>query len=86
MRWHRYKCGKLSWNIVPNVYNSLQNSFLSLAWPWQVGHSPRGTSGSAGTLGLSVLGGQKGYREHWAPWSVGSHFWGVGGVLGWQVD
>ena len=66
---------KLSWNIVPNVYNSLQSSFLSLAWPWpgrslpkgnqwecwdpgkgslpslaEVSHSPRGTSGSAGTL------------------------------------
>ena len=66
---------QLSWNIVPNVYNSLQSSFLSLAWPWpgrslpngnqwewwdpgkgplpglgEVGHSPRGTSGSAGTL------------------------------------
>ena len=66
---------KLSQNIVPNVYNSLQSSFLSLAWPWpgrsfpkgnqwewwdpgkgplpglgEVGHSPRGTSGSAGTL------------------------------------
>ena len=65
----------LSGNIVPNVYNSLQSSFLSLAWPWpgrsltkgnqwegwdpgkgplpglgEVGHSPRGTSGSAGTL------------------------------------
>ena len=25
---------KLSLNIVPNVYNSLQSSFLSLAWPW----------------------------------------------------
>ena len=25
---------KLSRNIVPNVYNSLQSSFLSLAWPW----------------------------------------------------
>ena len=66
---------KLSWNIVPNVYYSLQSSFLSLAWPWpgrslpkgnqwewwdpqqgplpglgEVGYSPRGTSGSAGTL------------------------------------
>ena len=66
---------KLSRNIVPNVYNSMQSSFLSLAWPWpgrslpkgnqwewwdpgkeplpgpgEVGHSPRGTSGSAGTL------------------------------------
>ena len=66
---------KLSLNIVPNVYNSLQSSFLSLAWPlpgrsllkgnqWEwwdsqqgplpglgeVGHSQRGSSGSAGTL------------------------------------
>ena len=66
---------KLSLNIVPNVYNRLQSSFLSLAWPWPgrsfpkgnqwqrwyaqqgllpglggVGCSPRGTSGSAGTL------------------------------------
>ena len=66
---------KLSLNIVSNVYNSLQSSFWSLAWPWpgkslpkgnqcewwdpqqgplpdlcEVGHSPRGTSGGAGTL------------------------------------
>ena len=66
---------KLSLNIVPNVYNSLRSSFLSLAWPWpgrslpkgnqwewwdlqqgpfpglgEVGHSPKGTSGSAGVL------------------------------------
>ena len=66
---------KLSLNVVPNVYNSLQSSFLSLALPWpgrslprgnqwewwdpgqgplpglgEVGHSLRGTSGSAGTL------------------------------------
>ena len=75
---------KLSWNIVPNVYNSLQSSFLSLTWPWpgrsllkgnqwewwdpgkgpllclgEVGHSPRGTSGSAGTLDWAKCG--------WAP-------------------
>ena len=76
---------KLSWNIVPNVYNSLQSSFLSLSWPWpgrslskgnqrewwdpqqgplpglgMVGHSPRGTSGSTGTLdwGPVLLGSQ----------------------------
>ena len=76
---------KLSLNIVPNVYNSLQSSFLSLAWPWpgrslpkgnqwewwdpqqgplpglgRVGHFPRGTSGSAGTLdwGPMWLGSQ----------------------------
>ena len=76
---------KLSLNIVPNVYNSLQSSFLSLAWPWpdrslhkgnqwewwdpqqgplpglgEVGHFPKGTSGSAGSLdwGPMWLGSQ----------------------------
>ena len=33
---------KLSWNIVPNVYNSLQSSFLSLAWPWPGRSLPQG--------------------------------------------
>ena len=76
---------KLSQNIVSNVYNSLQSSFLSLAWPWsgsslpkgnqwewwdpgqgplpglgEVGHSPKETSGSAGTL-------------DWGPMWLGSH-------------
>ena len=71
---------KLSLNIVPNVYNSLQSSFLLPAWPWpgrslpkgnewecwdpeqgplpglgEVGHSPRGTIGSAGTLDLGPM-------------------------------
>ena len=66
---------KLSLNVAPNVYNSMQSSLLSLAWPWpgrslpkgnqsewwdpcqgplpglcELGHSTRGTSGSAGTL------------------------------------
>ena len=33
---------KLSLNIVPNVYNSLQSSFLSLAWPWPSRSLPKG--------------------------------------------
>ena len=33
---------KLSLNIVPNVYNSLQSSFLSLAWPWPGRWLPKG--------------------------------------------
>ena len=33
---------KLSLNVVPNVYNSLQNSFLSLAWPWSGSSLPKG--------------------------------------------
>ena len=33
---------KLSLNIVPNVYNSLQSSFLSLAWPWPGRSLPKG--------------------------------------------
>ena len=76
---------KLSLNVVPNVYNNMHSSFLSLAWHWSgrslpkgnqwewwnpgqgplpglgdVGHSPRGTSGSAGTLdwGLKCLDSQ----------------------------
>ena len=49
MRWHRYKCEN-SQNIVQNVYNSLQSSFLSLAWPWPGRSLSQGTSGSAGTL------------------------------------
>ena len=64
----------------PKLYNSLQSSFLSLAWTWsgrslpkgnqwdwwdpgqgplsghgEVGHSLRGTSGSAGTLDWSPM-------------------------------
>ena len=41
---------KLSQNIVLNVYNSLQSSFCHLLGLGQVGHSPRRTSGSTGTL------------------------------------
>ena len=33
---------KLSLIIVPNVYNSLQSSFLSLAWPWWGRLLPKG--------------------------------------------
>ena len=33
---------KLSVNIVQNVYNSLQSSFLSLAWPWPGRSLPKG--------------------------------------------
>ena len=36
------KMCKLSGNIVPNVYNSLQSSFLSLAWPWPGRSLPQG--------------------------------------------
>ena len=33
---------KLSLNVVPNVYNRLQSSFLSLAWPWSDRSLPQG--------------------------------------------
>ena len=33
---------KLSQNTVPNVYNSLQSSFLSLPWPWPGRSLPKG--------------------------------------------
>ena len=33
---------KLSLNVVPNLYNSLQSSFLSLAWPWWGRSLPKG--------------------------------------------
>ena len=33
---------KLSLNIIPSVYNSLQSSFLSLAWPWPGRSLPKG--------------------------------------------
>ena len=33
---------KLSLNVVTNVYNSLQSSFLSLAWPWSGRSLPKG--------------------------------------------
>ena len=49
--------GKLSQNIVPNVYNSLQSSFLSLDWPWPGRPLPRGTSGSAETLDWGPMWG-----------------------------
>ena len=41
MRWCRYKCANCH-EIVPNVYNSLQSSFLSLAWPWPGRWLPKG--------------------------------------------
>ena len=43
-----------------NVYNSLQSSFLSLAWLWPGRSLPKGNSGSAGTLdwGPMWLGSQ----------------------------
>ena len=34
----------MSLNIVPNVYNSLQNSFLSLTWPWPGRLLPNGSA------------------------------------------
>ena len=34
--------GKVSLNVVPNVYNSLQSSFLSLVWPWWGRSLPKG--------------------------------------------
>ena len=33
---------KLSLNIVPDVYNGVQSSFLSLAWPWSGRSLPKG--------------------------------------------
>ena len=82
---------KLLWNIVPNVYNSLQSSFLSLPkgnqWEWwdpqqgplpglgEVGHSPRGTRGSAGTLdwGPMWFGSQSTYHPQYTLTPPNSH-------------
>ena len=43
---------KLSLNIVPNVYNSLQSSFLSLAWPWPHRSLPKGNQWECWDPGL----------------------------------
>ena len=44
---------KLSLNVVPNVYNSLQWSFLSLTWPWSGRSTPQGKA-------VGVMGPWKG--------------------------
>ena len=51
MRWCRYKCEK-SQNIVTNVYNSLQSSFLPLAWPWPGRSLPKGNQWECWDPGL----------------------------------
>ena len=43
---------KLSLNIVPNVYNSLLSSFLSLAWPWPGRSLPKGNQWECWDPGL----------------------------------
>ena len=43
---------KLSQNIVPNVYTSLQSSFLSLAWPWPGRSLPKGNQWECWDPGL----------------------------------
>ena len=43
---------KLSENIVPNVYNSMQISFLSLAWPWSGRSLPKGNQWECWDPGL----------------------------------
>ena len=43
---------KLSQNIVLNVYNSLQSSFLSLAWPWPGRSLPKGNHWKCWDAGL----------------------------------
>ena len=43
---------KLSLNIVPNVYNSLQSSFLSLALPWPGTPLPKGNQWECWDPGL----------------------------------
>ena len=43
---------KLSQNIAPNVYNSLQSSFLSLAWPWPGRSLPKGNQWECWDPGL----------------------------------
>ena len=39
-------------NIVPNVYNNLQSSFLSLAWPWPGRSLPKGNQWECWDTGL----------------------------------
>ena len=46
---------KLSQNIVPNVYNSLQSSFLSLAWPWSCRSLPKGNQWECWDPGLGHI-------------------------------
>ena len=67
---------KLSLNIVPNVYNSLQSSFLSLAWPWPGRSLPEGNQWEwwdpqqgalpgLGEVGHSPVGVGVGVLGHW---------------------
>ena len=60
------------------VYNRLQSSFVSLAWPWSGRSPPKGTSGSGGTL-------------DWGPMWQGSqsllppHIWPTQSLTGWYL-
>ena len=49
---------KLSLNIVSNVYNTLQSSFLSLAWPWPGRSLPKGNQWECWDPGTGTQCGQ----------------------------
>ena len=67
---------KLSQNIFPNLYNSLQTSFLSLAWPWPGRSLPQGNQWECWDPGLGPnvvrlpvhLPPQYTPDTHWCPW------------------
>ena len=42
IRWHRYRTANGPCNVVPMVYEGLQSSFMSLAWPWSGRSLPTG--------------------------------------------
>ena len=50
IRLHRYKTADGPCYVVPMVYNRLQSSFVSLAWPWSGRSVPKGNQWEARTL------------------------------------
>ena len=69
---------KLSLNIVPNVYNSLQGSFLSPAWPWSGGSFPKGNQWEWWDPGMGPLPGlgEVGHSPGETSGSAGTLDWG----------
>ena len=69
---------KLSLNVLPNVYNSLQSSFLSLAWPWSGRSFPRGNQGEWWDPGQGPLSGlgEVAHSQSGTSGSAGTLDWG----------
>ena len=59
-------------NIVPNIYNRLQSSFLSLVWPWSGRSLPKGNQWECWDPGLgpNVVGPQFTPIHPWHPYTL----------------